>query len=75
MVFIAKTLVERFKTPYGVFQAIKKTEILYTRTNKPKSINGPLSTLKGFGWKFVQKNKEILFGKSKVRAQKKIDEL
>ena len=71
----AKALVERFKTPYNVFQSIKKTEILYTRTNNPKGIAGPLSELKGFSWKFIQKNKEILFGKSKKDPQKRIDQI
>ena len=27
-----------------------------------KWIQGPLEELKGFGWKFVEKNKKILFG-------------
>ena len=71
----AKALVEKFKTPYKVFQSIKETEILYTRTNKPKGITGPLSELRGFSWKFIQKNKEILFGKSKKDPQKRIDEI
>ncbi|TFG22394.1 MAG: hypothetical protein EU529_10685, partial [Promethearchaeota archaeon] len=31
----AKALIEKFKTPYNVFKAIKKTEILFTRTNNP----------------------------------------
>lgn len=71
----AKALVEKFKTPYKVFQSIKKTEILYTRTNNPKGITGPLSELRGFNWKFIKKNKEILFGKSKKEPQKRIDEI
>jgi len=29
----------------------------------------------GFGWKFVKKNKEILFGKVLKNPQKKLDEL
>jgi Fanconi anemia group M protein len=70
----AKTLIEKFKTPYNVFKAIKKTEILYTRTNNPKGIRGPLETLKGFGWSFIKKNQEILFGRKKS-PQKKINEI
>ncbi|MHA2260568.1 MAG: hypothetical protein ACXACO_21580 [Promethearchaeota archaeon] len=42
--------------------SIKKTEIIYTRTGNPKGIQGPLDQLSGFGWKYVQKNKKILFG-------------
>lgn len=71
----AKTLIKKFQTPYKVFKAIKKTEIMYTRTGNPKGIAGPLNELKGFSWKFVQKNKEILFGKSMKSPQKKIDEI
>lgn len=71
----AKNLIERYKTPYRVFKAIKKTEIIYTRTGNPKGIKGPLETLKGFGWKFIEKNRELLYGKPKLDSQKKIDEL
>lgn len=71
----AKILIEKFKTPFNVFKAIMNTEIIYTRTNNPKGIKGPLEDIKGFNWKFVQKNKEILFGKRKSIPQKKIDEL
>ncbi len=69
----AKALIERFKTPYQVFKAIKHTEILYTRTNNPKGIQGPLGELTGFGWKFVEKNQKILFGKKKKSPQKRIN--
>ena len=41
----------------------------------PKDITGPLKELTGFGWKFVQKNKEILFGKNLKNPQKKLDEI
>ena len=68
----AKALIKKFKTPYNVFKAIKKTEINYTKTGNPKGIKGPLEAIKGFGWKFLQKNKRILFGK-KTDPQKKID--
>jgi len=69
----AKELIEKFKTPFNVLKAIKDTKIIYTRTGNPKGIEGSLSELKGFGWKFVQKNKELLFGKDKT--QKTLDEL
>jgi len=70
----AKALIEKFKTPYQVFKAIKHTEILYTRTNNPKGIQGPLDELTGFGWKFVEKNQKILFGKQKKSPQKRIND-
>ncbi len=71
----AKTLIDKFKTPYQVFKAIKHTEILYTKTGNPKGIRGPLESLTGFGWKFVEKNQKLLFGKKKRDPQKKINQI
>jgi ERCC4-type nuclease len=71
----AKALIEKFKTPFNVLQAIRKTEIEYTNTGNPKGIKGPLKEIGGFGWKFVQNNKELLFGKIEIKRQKKIDEI
>jgi Fanconi anemia group M protein len=70
----AKALIEKFKTPYQVFKAIKRTEILYTKTGNPKGIRGPLNDLTGFGWKFVEKNQKLLFRKMKKSPQKKIND-
>jgi len=69
----AKSLIDKFVTPYRVLKAIQQTEITFTRTGNPKGIKGPLSELSGFGWKFVEKNKEMLFGKRK-EPQKRINE-
>jgi len=69
----AKSLIDNYKTPYRVLKAIQQTEITFTRTGTPKGIKGPLSELSGFGWKFVEKNKEMLFGKIKD-PQKRINE-
>ena len=63
----ARLLIEKFRTPNNVFKAIKKTNITFTRTGNPKGIEGPLCEVKGFSWKFVQKNKKILFSKSGVK--------
>ena len=65
----AKLLIEKFKTPSSVVKAIKNTNITFTRTGNPKGIEGPLKELKGFSWKFVQKNQEILFSKSEISRQ------
>ena len=70
----AKALIDKYKTPHQVFKAIKHTDILYTRTGNPKGISGPLEDLAGFGWKFVEKNKKLLFGKKKKDPQKKINQ-
>jgi len=70
----AKTLIDKYKYPHLVFKAIKHTEISYTRTGNPKGIQGPLEDLTGFGWKFVEKNQKILFGKKKKSPQKKIND-
>lgn len=71
----AKLLVDTFQTPYNVFRAIRSTKIMYTKTGNPKGIEGPLKELKGFGWKFIKKNKEILIGMTDTNGQKKIDEI
>jgi len=71
----AKVLIEKFKTPFNVIKAIKNTEIIYTRTGNPKDIKGPLKEIIGIGWKFVHKNREILFGKTMISPQKKINEI
>ncbi|MHA1952614.1 MAG: ERCC4 domain-containing protein [Candidatus Heimdallarchaeaceae archaeon] len=60
----AQALIERFKTPLKVFEAIKDTEITYTKTGNPKGVEGPLQKLSGFGWKYVKKNKELLVGET-----------
>jgi len=70
----AKALVDRYKTPHQIFKAIKHTEILYTKTGNPKGIEGPLADLTGFGWKFIEKNKKLLFGKQKKSPQKRIND-
>ena len=54
------------------------TEKLMNTTEKgrnPKDIIGPLKEINGIGWKFVHKNKEMLFGKNMKSPQKKIDEI
>ena len=71
----ARALIDKYKNPYQVFKAIKNTEITYTKTGNPKGIQGPLEDLTGFGWKFVEKNKKLLFGKQKKSPQKKINEM
>lgn len=58
----AQLLIKKFKTPLGVFEAIKGTNIIYTKTGNPKGIEGPLSELSGFGWKYINKNKELITG-------------
>ena len=56
----AKILLDHFKTPYKVLQGIMETEIIYTKSGKPKGISGKLGELKGFGHKFLKINKELL---------------
>jgi len=71
----AKELIEHFKTPFNVLKAIRNTKIIYTKTGNPKGIEGPLTKLSGYGWKFVQKNKEILFGIREINPQRSLDEI
>ena len=56
----AKILLNHFKTPYNVLQAIIQTEITYKKSGKPNGISGDLGQLKGFGHKFLKINKELL---------------
>ncbi len=70
----ARALIEKFKTPYQVFKAIKRTEITYTRTGRIKGIKGPLEDLTGFGPIFIEKNQKLLFSKKKKDPQKKINQ-
>ncbi|NHJ25004.1 MAG: hypothetical protein EAX89_10535 [Candidatus Lokiarchaeota archaeon] len=71
----AQSLIEKYKTPYKVLKAIKHTEITFTRTGNPKGIRGPLEKLKGISWKFVEKNKELLFGNIEKTKQKRLDDI
>ena len=57
----AKLLIDHFGTPFDAIMAMKDTKILSTKTGNAKGISGPLKELKGFGHKFLEKNKEILF--------------
>lgn len=59
----ADALLEHFGSPWDIFSGIMATEIIYTKTGNPKGLSGPFSTLKGFGPKFIIKNKEMLKGK------------
>ncbi len=58
----AEMLIDVFKTPEGVINAIKDTEIVYTRNGKPKGIIGPIKLVENLSWKFVERNKELLLG-------------
>jgi len=71
----AKELIDHFKTPYNVLKAIRNTKITYTKTGNPKGIEGPLTKLSGYGWKFVQKNKAILFGIKETNPQKSLEDI
>ncbi len=70
----ARALIDKFKTPYQVFKAIKRTEITYTRTGRIKGIKGPLENITGFGPKFIEKNQKLLFSKREKSPQKKIND-
>ncbi|MFX1277654.1 MAG: ERCC4 domain-containing protein [Promethearchaeota archaeon] len=73
----AKLLIDTFKTPYNALRAIQNTKIEYTRTGNPKGISGIIKDkgLKGFSWKFIKKNKELLFGNNEKDPQKKINDI
>ena len=65
----AKKLLEVMGTPQNVFEGILSTELLYTRTGKPKGISGPLAGIHGIGFKFIDNNRKLL--KSRHLKEKK----
>lgn len=69
----AKILIDRFKTPYEVFMSIRNTKVLYSRTGKPKGISGPISELKGFGYRFIEENQKLLFENENPNLIKNIE--
>jgi len=73
----AKLLIDTFKTPYYALRAIRNTKIEYTKSGNPKGISGIIKDmeLKGFSWKFIKKNKELLFGIVDKDGQTRINEL
>nr|MDO8116530.1 ERCC4 domain-containing protein [Candidatus Sigynarchaeota archaeon] len=56
----AQKLIEAFKSPFAVFQAIKDSNVTYTKSGNPKGILGPLEGIKGIGPKFLLENKKFL---------------
>jgi ERCC4-type nuclease len=56
----AESLLDEFKTPIKFITSLLNTEIIYTKTGKPKGIENGLAGVKGFGWKFVEDNKKLI---------------
>jgi ERCC4-type nuclease len=56
----SQQLIEEFKCPINFFTELLNTEIVYTKNGNPKGITGKLAEVKGFGWKFVRDNKNLL---------------
>ena len=46
--------------PKEIIDSILNTKVLYTKTGKPKGLEGPMSEIEGFGPKYVLKNQNIL---------------
>lgn len=49
-------LLDLFETPIGVLEAIEKTNIIYSKSGKPKGLSGSLSQCEGIGPKFLENN-------------------
>ena len=58
----ADILLEEFGNPVGVIEAILSSEPTFTKTGNPKGVIGPMGSVKGFGPKFIIKNKKMLYG-------------
>jgi len=56
----ADKLLEIFGSPWDIFSAILKSNVIYTRTGNPKGVTGPFESIKGFSHKFILKNKKML---------------
>ncbi len=56
----SQMILDEFDSPLKFFTALLNTEIIYTKTGNPKGISGELKKIKGFGWKFVKNNKNLL---------------
>lgn len=62
----AEFLLNTFRNPAEIFQAILNTEVIYTSTGNPKGISAidekfpSIASLKGFGPKFIDKNRSLL---------------
>jgi len=59
----ADILLEEFKHPVGIIEAILSSGVTFTKTGNPKGVVGPLESVKGFGPKFIIKNKKMLYEK------------
>lgn len=67
----SEMLIENFKTPSKFITALMNTEILYTKTGNPKGIKGGLEKIRGFGWKFVKENQNLLLKKGEKESEQK----
>ena len=55
----ANILLDHFKTPWKIIQAICGTHIEYTKGGTPKGISGSFTELNGFGHKYITENQKI----------------
>ncbi|MFX0122837.1 MAG: ERCC4 domain-containing protein [Candidatus Hodarchaeota archaeon] len=57
----AKILLKTFNgAPINVLNAILDSKVVYTKTGKPKGVEGAFKHLEGFGPKYLLKNQELL---------------
>ena len=64
-------LLEEFGSPKNVVEAILNSKVIHTRTGNPKGIEGPLTRVKGFNYKFLIKNQELLNNYYEVEEKRK----
>ncbi len=53
-------LLNAFGSVNGVLDAIQETSLIYSKSGNVKGITGPLAKMKGFGVKFVVKNRALI---------------
>lgn len=56
----SEALLMKFQTPFHVLQAILESNVVYTKSGKPKGIAGPLEAIPRFGLNTLEKNQEML---------------
>ncbi len=56
----AGILLDAYKSPINVMNAILDSKVLYTKTGNPKGIEGPLTQIEGFGPKYLIENQKLL---------------
>ncbi|MHA2090658.1 MAG: ERCC4 domain-containing protein [Candidatus Kariarchaeaceae archaeon] len=56
----AKYLLDELQSPLEIINLIVDSEILVTKTGKPKGVTGKFAKMRGIGHRFVERNQQLL---------------